>query len=91
MPYIPPEDRKKFSEYQNLDLLLSDFGQLCTSAGELNFAITQLIKGYQKLHGTKYSTMNDIMGALEGSKLEYYRRVVAPYENVKLSENGDVY
>ncbi len=31
------------------------------------------------------------MGALEGSKLEFYRRIAAPYENKKMKENGDVY
>lgn len=41
--------------------------------------------------GLKYDTINDILGALEGSKLEFYRRIAVPYENVKLAENGDVY
>ena len=31
------------------------------------------------------------MGALECAKLELYRRVAAPYEDVKIMENGDVY
>jgi len=31
------------------------------------------------------------MGALEGAKLEFYRRVVVPYEEKKMKENGDVY
>jgi len=42
-------------------------------------------------HDKKYQTFNDILGALEGAKLEVYRRVVGPYENGKMSENGDVY
>jgi len=31
------------------------------------------------------------MGALEGAKLELYRRKVAIYEEEKIKENGDVY
>ena len=61
------------------------------SAGELNFAITMLIKTYQQFRGLSYQTVNDIVGALEGAKAEYQRRVVVPYENSKIAENGDVF
>jgi len=44
-----------------------------------------------KEEGLSYRTINDILGALEGAKLEFYRRVAVPYENSKLSENGDIY
>ena len=30
------------------------------------------------------------MGVLECCKLEFYRRVAAPYEDIKIEENGDV-
>jgi len=61
------------------------------TAGELNYCVTQLIIHYIELNGLEYQTINDIVGALEGAKLEFYRRVAAPYENVKIKENGDVY
>jgi len=32
----------------------------------------------------------DVLGALECAKLEFYRRLVAVYEDVKIRENGDV-
>ena len=62
-----------------------------TNPGELNFCITQLLLGYTTLKGAKYQTFNDILGALEGAKLEFYRRIVVNYEQVKCAENGDVY
>ena len=37
-----------------------------------------------------YQTMNDIMGALAGAQIEFYRRKVAPYEDTKIKDNGDV-
>jgi hypothetical protein len=61
------------------------------SPGELNFAFTNLIKTYINNVGWRYATANDIIGALEACKLEFYRRQVAPYEDVKIKENGDVY
>lgn len=59
-------------------------------AGQLNYAITSLLRKYENFNGTKYQTFNDMIGALEGAKLELYRRGVAPYEEIKILENGDV-
>ena len=59
--------------------------------GELNYEITQILRAYMGHNGKSYQTINDIMGALEGAKQEFYRRVAAPYEDLKIAENGDVY
>lgn len=81
MPYINRDRRD--------DL---DFGQGSAAVpGELNYEITALVDGYILNHGLNYQTINDIVGALEGAKLEFYRRVAAPYEDRKIKENGDVY
>lgn len=61
------------------------------TAGELNYMFTTLINKYGVENGVSYRTINDILGALEGAKLEFYRRIVAPYEDQKIKENGDVY
>jgi len=80
MPYI---DKKRREE---LDLKFDP-----KTAGELNYVITNQLTNYIFLNGESYQTFNDIIGALEGAKLELYRRVIVPYENIKASENGDVY
>jgi hypothetical protein len=59
--------------------------------GELNYILTGVVNEYFYRKGHHYKTINDILGALEGAKLEFYRRVVAPYEDTKIKENGDVY
>jgi len=79
MPYIKKERRK--------DVIVS--GAL--NAGELNYEITQIINRYLIKKEEKYQTYNDIIGALEGAKLELYRRKIAPYEDMKKDANGDVY
>lgn len=60
------------------------------TAGQLNFCITTLCLDFL---GTapRYQDYNDVIGALEACKLEFYRRAVAPYEDVKKDSNGDVY
>ena len=80
MPYIKQEDRDKLAS--GIDAKLP---------GELNYLITMEIKKYLDTHGLSYATINDIVGALESAKLEFYTRIVEPYERTKISENGDVY
>ena len=61
--------------------------------GELNYAITKLclkwLDGFRP--GQSYRHLNTIIGALECAKLEFYRRMVGPYEDKKKKENGEVY
>lgn len=83
MPYIQNKDRFQLKPYT--------IGRGAETQGELNFQITELIKDYMTRHILCYATINDILGACEGAKLEFYRRVAAPYEDKKIKENGDVY
>jgi len=85
MPYIKPADR---SNYVQITSRLETTE--IKTVGDLNFLITKTIHTYLKQHGVKYATMNDIVGALESAKAEFQRRIVAPYENSKIAENGDV-
>lgn len=59
--------------------------------GELNFLFSSMAAGYVRAHGLSYTTINDVIGAIEGAKQEFYRRVAAPYEDAKIEENGDVF
>ena len=80
MPYIERKQRQELSE-----------GRTPETSGELNYMITLQIIEYLKLKKFKYDTLNDVIGALEGAKSEFYRRIVVPYEKGKKEENGDVY
>jgi len=62
-----------------------------SSAGELNYAITALAVAYITAHGLGYATINEVIGALECAKQEFYARVAGPYEDKKRLQNGDVY
>jgi len=65
-------------------------GQTPVNAGELNYALTKLLLNYLEVKGNSYQSFNDCIGALEGCKLEFYRRTVVPYEDIKIIQNGDV-
>lgn len=58
--------------------------------GELNFVITTIVDEF--LGSTPhYADYNAVVGVLECAKLELYRRLLGPYENLKMHEHGDVY
>jgi hypothetical protein len=80
MPYIHRHSRERL-----------ELGESPLNAGELNYLITLLCIEYGEDRPDGYTTYNEIIGALECAKLEFSRRVVAPYEDEKIEENGDVY
>lgn len=80
MPYVKAELRPGL-----------EAGQPIQTAGNLNFLITTLLKRYWINSPQNYQAINDIVGAVEGAKLEFVRRIVNPYEDAKIKENGDVY
>jgi len=84
MPYILKQYRGAFDQH------LKAVGPHTTSVGDLNYCITHLCHSYLKAHGKSYTTMNDIIGVLEAAKMEFNRRIVAPYEDIKIQENGDM-
>ena len=79
MPYIS-QKRRAWLEDHNPE-----------EVGDLNYIFTKIILSYLANHPPKYQTINDIMGALESCKQEFYRRVAVKYEEYKRNEHGDVY
>lgn len=61
------------------------------NAGELNFQFTKVALMYLRDHGESYQTYNDISGAMTEALAELRRRRIAPYEDTKIAQNGDVY
>ena len=86
MPYLAEAVKHKF-ENITCQIVMS----VLSKPGELNYLFTRLIQRYIKCQGESYTTYNDVIGALEACKLELYRRRVSWYEELKITENGDVY
>ena len=87
MPYIKKEDRGKWEEI--IKQVVEQLKQLDEKdiEGNLNYFITKILKD---TYEPKYFNYNRAMGLLECIKQEFYRRQVAPYEDKKIQENGDV-
>lgn len=87
MPYILKENREKYSEpLKHLTNLLKK-QPIEQVDGEINYIITTILK---EVYPLRYFNLNRAIGVMESCKLEFYRRVVGPYEDVKIRENGDV-
>lgn len=85
MPYIDADGRAF------LDPKLDDI--YAHTPGELNYCITRLVDAYLNsvIDPPTYGRYNEAIGVLECAKLELYRRLISPYEDQKMVENGDVF
>jgi len=82
MPYINKQCRKSFKDWAD--------GFTINNPGVLNFVITTMCHNYIKDIGLRYQTLNEVIGVLECVKQELYRQVVAPYEDIKKKDNGNI-
>lgn len=87
MPYVNPKLREALRPWSAM---------IASEPGYLNYQFTFLINQFLSMRRTvgtinNYQDFNDVIGALEGAKAEFYRRIVIPYEDTKAKEHGDVY
>jgi len=87
MPYINKNQRPHIDEL--LSPLIDHLKLLPVEEqdGALNYSITKIIKN---LYPTRYFHLNRALGVLSAITQELYRRVIGPYEDEKIRENGDV-
>lgn len=87
MPYIKKENRPA------VDLAIAPFTAHLQSLpvedqdGALNYAVTKIIR---TVYPRKYFHFNRALGVLSAIAHELYRHIIGPYEDEKISENGDV-
>lgn len=88
MPYITRKDRKQYQE------ILSSLAEMIPQdrmqrPGHMNYIVSLLI---EKVYGKemRYADHNEVMGFLNCIALEFYRRKTAPYEDLKITEEGDL-
>ena len=80
MPYVDDEGRRLFT-YK---------GNRPSQPGDLTYLLTVICHKYIEANGKSYEKLNEVVGALENTKLEFARVVIAPYEDIKRNENGRV-
>jgi hypothetical protein len=87
VPYIRQEDRPRYDNTVNTLITLLKERPVESVDGDINYVFTRIIK---EVYPLRYFHINRAIGVLECIKQEFYRRVAAPYEDIKIKENGDV-
>ena len=85
MPYIKAHMRPNYDIA--MAPLLRFIEENKVSSGELNYLVTSILLAIKP---KKYDDMNAILGVLRCVSAEFERRILAPYEDRKIAENGDI-
>jgi len=81
MPYIKPEKRKEMDEIVDL------MNKKVKADGDLNYILYKFCKNHVQ---PSYNNYKNFCGELMECAAEIRRRILAPYEDSKIKENGDV-
>jgi hypothetical protein len=84
MPYIKQMSREYFEDH------LINIVRGVQNTGDLTYCIYKLMIMLTEKWGKDFRNMSSILSETECAKLEFYRRIMAPYEDKKIDENGDV-
>lgn len=94
MPYITKDDRDTIEQYFDLSDVADMIADMPSVEGALNYLFTRFLDEVYFKAGkfpVSYAKINSAVGVLECCKQEFYDRVARPYEDRKISFNGDVY
>ena len=98
MPYIKQELRDKLDDRcqgiidEIMMILQREEAEEKDTMGMLNYCFSSVIDRLLiEYFQVGYFEINQITGMLENVKLEFQRKIVAPYEDAKEADNGPVY
>ena len=96
MPYISEEEREELDEA--VEIMAKAIKEFKTATvnphnfahflGRINYCFSRVLSIV--MGDISYSKIAMATGVLENIKQEFYRRVAEPYENKKITENGDI-
>ena len=84
MPYIEDKDKLEMND------AINDLFMFIRSKGDLNYAISELTGKLIVTTGISYTNMSEKIDAVHDAECELRRRLLDPYEDKKIIENGDV-
>jgi hypothetical protein len=84
MPYISKENRA------HIDHCIEDLLPFITSKGELNYTICEIVGRLIISTKISYTNISEWIDAVDGAENELRRRLLDPYEDKKIQENGDL-
>lgn len=96
MPYINKNEREELDEYihgmvlaiKNTKTNLNNPNDFKNHLGRINYIFSRILSGV--MGEVNYSKIAMATGVLENVKQEFYRRIASTYEDIKISQNGDI-
>jgi hypothetical protein len=89
MPYISKNDRKILDH--EINILISCIKCLEKKEGAANYTISRILAGSLKPeNGWNYSSLADVIKTYECAKIEFYNRMLTPYEHDAIQKNDDI-
>ena len=82
MPYISPEKRSDMNKVVEAMKVVG-----VKADGDLNYI---LFKYCKETVPSSYNSIKNFLGELDECRAEIRRRLLAPYEDMKIEQNGDV-
>lgn len=91
MPYLNQNQKENIDNKGGYDVY-DKFGSLDIKdlVGALNYLNFRIVKIWIGRNGKKYFVFAAIVGTLVCCIFEIYRKLIAPYEEEKIKENGDI-
>jgi hypothetical protein len=86
MPYVKPEDRKK---YDKVIEAIKNLEKIDTK-GDLEFIVFYLMRAYMVKREARYSTLHDVVYAVQHCADEFRRRFLDKREDEAKELNGDI-
>lgn len=83
MPYIKPEERKRY------DFLLDNIPEILNK-GDLEYCVTKLMNKFMSTREFRYSTLHEVVYAVMHCSDEYRRRFLDAREDDARATNGDI-
>jgi hypothetical protein len=86
MPYTKQEDRT-----DKMKIAIATLSEEIKNKGDLNYTICELTSQLiLKTGGMGYTNVSNWIDGVHGAERELTRRLLNPYEDIKIAENGDV-
>jgi len=91
MPYVAKEIRHQtHAPLETLIAYVRD-QDVTKQDGILNYLISELVgRSVRPPNGWRYNSLHRAYGVFSAAGAEFYRRLVAPYEDKAITENGDI-
>ena len=88
MPYIKESQKQRLKPLLD-KILIGEKGELtyCINILQMKFAEQDIIAHLKP----SYQVLSDAVAAANDANTEFYRRVIFPYEDHKIRENGDIF